>query len=271
MKQKKKKEESRDTFYKGNFDPNEDIIAFSRAIRKSMCVHSSEQVIKLFSRSSRIREDLARILEFPSELKINLIIREWVPMEPEMEFRIFICTKKLTAATQYCYMSYFPELVQNKEKIEKLIQEFIGEILEFLPYENAVVDILVHKFSLNDDNTSDNSDKRNKLKAQIIEINPFFGDTGACLFSWREPSDVEILKNGPFQLRLRENPIDQPYNALPWEWSMWMKDLRGIPRKTREEKPRLKKETESRMNYLGIIGVALLGVIAVLVVNYFMK
>jgi len=36
-----KKEGSRDTPFQGKFDPNEDVIAFSRAIRKSMCVHSA--------------------------------------------------------------------------------------------------------------------------------------------------------------------------------------------------------------------------------------
>jgi len=180
-----------------------------------------------------------------------------------MEFRIFICNKKITAATQYCYMSYFPKLVQKKEKIRRIIHEFIGEILEFLPYENAVVDILIHEFALNDD-TMINLDKRNTLNAQIIEINPFFGDTGACLFSWREPSDVEILKNGPFQLRIRENPLDQPYNALPWDWGTWIMDFREIPRKKK-----VKKETKSHVSYIGLIGVALIGIIAVVCIKLF--
>jgi hypothetical protein len=30
----------------------------------------------------------------------------------------------------------------------------------------------------------------------IWQINPFFAETGACLFSWKSKSDVQTMKNG---------------------------------------------------------------------------
>jgi len=159
--------------------------------------------------------------------------------------------------------------------------------LEFLPYDNAVVDILIHKSALDGDDSSDSSNSsskssssdekvsKNQLRklAQIIEINPFFGDTGACLFSWRDQSDVGILKNGPFQLRLREQQLEAPYTALPWEWGTWVMEYRGVPRKSnksRDTKAREQKNKNERngRSYTKIVGVAVVAVVVLVVLNF---
>jgi hypothetical protein len=63
-------------------------------------------------------------------------------------------------------------------------------------------------------------------KVYLIELNPFFGDTGACLFSWRESADNEIMKSGPFEFRILEKPMKFPLECFPFEWQTFIAENR---------------------------------------------
>jgi hypothetical protein len=62
----------------------------------------------MMCRSSRIREDLMKALEFPGSFPVSIIVRAWTPMSAHQEFRGFVYNRKLTALSQYCYYQYFP-------------------------------------------------------------------------------------------------------------------------------------------------------------------
>ena len=69
-------------------------------------------------------------------------------------------------------------------------------------------------------------DSKEQLKSEIIEINPWFNDTSGCLFEWSNPNDVKIMKEGPFEFRVINKPLDSPYDCLPREWKDWFQKQR---------------------------------------------
>jgi len=190
--------------------PNGDLCAFSAAGRNAALVTTGAEACELLQISSRVREDLMRALEFPESFVLQIIVREWIPMKPQQEFRAFVFEKEMTAISQYCYFQYYPELVQNKEKLKNRMSDFWNSIKHKVPQKSCIIDFLVQ-----DDNV------------MIIELNPFFNDTSACLFSWREAEDRKIIQQGPLQIRVLESPIQDPLTALPSEWRRFTEDYRA--------------------------------------------
>jgi len=60
----------------------------------------------------------------------------------------------------------------------------------------------------------------------IIELNPFFADTGACLFSWKSNVDRDIISKGPFEFRILEKPIDSSLEIFDQKWVSFIKNYR---------------------------------------------
>lgn len=157
--------------------PNGDSVAFVTASRHAFRVTSGEEAVDLLAQSSRVMEDLMKFLDLPEDLGLpfNVIVREWSDMRPEMEFRVFVKNKQITAISQYCYYQYFPDLPAARENIRRQIFELWARIAHLVPQDHCVVDFVL----LNGEPV-------------IIELNPFFGDTGACLFTWRDPDRYYI-------------------------------------------------------------------------------
>lgn len=161
-----------------------------------------------------------------------------------MEFRAFVHKRQLNALSQYCYYQYFADLVSNKLQIQQKILDFFAKIKDLIPHENYVIDFAI----VNND------------RVLIIELNPFFGDTGACLFSWREPKDVNIMKNGPFEFRVLEKPHDFPLDCFGSEWKDFIDSYRGRKRKSRTSRQKTKEGSDSSSAVI-IVGSTVLGAV----------
>ncbi|KAJ5078546.1 cell division cycle protein [Anaeramoeba ignava] len=196
----KMKQEFENELKKSDGSPNQDTIAFVNAKRKCLKVTSGAEALELFRRSSRIREDLMRTLEFPGAFSLAIIIREWVEMDASMEFRGFVFNKKLNALSQYCYLQCFSNLHAEKQDISQRVNDFFLQISPLIPQDNYIVDLVFLEKEI-----------------KIIELNPFFADTSGCLFDWNEDLDRQTIKNGPFEFRILEKPIENPYGCLPEE------------------------------------------------------
>jgi hypothetical protein len=85
-----------------------DSVAFVNATRNCLNVRNGREAVELLSRSSRIREDLMKALEYSGSFPVSIILRAWHPMEAHQEFRGFVYNRQLTALTQYCYYQCFP-------------------------------------------------------------------------------------------------------------------------------------------------------------------
>jgi len=189
---------------------NEEVWAFIRATIKMTRVSSGLEALDLLRRSTRIREDLDKILRFGEEhFSARVTVREWldeVAERPEYEFRGFVHNKELNAVTQYFYMTYSHQVHQRRDEIAAKIKRFHDSIRDKIPHSSYVIDFYV---------TRDN-------RVLIVELNPFVSlcpnknnhltsrqhiGAGAGLFTWREHR--ELFMNGPYTFRIVEEvPAD---------------------------------------------------------------
>eukprot|EP00027_Filamoeba_sp_ATCC50430_P014116 CAMPEP_0168574356 /NCGR_PEP_ID=MMETSP0413-20121227/19032_1 /TAXON_ID=136452 /ORGANISM="Filamoeba nolandi, Strain NC-AS-23-1" /LENGTH=380 /DNA_ID=CAMNT_0008607683 /DNA_START=165 /DNA_END=1307 /DNA_ORIENTATION=- len=209
---------------------NADSVAFVKASRKCLVVHSGQEAIELFYKSSRIYEDLMKAEEHPNKFKLSIIIREWIEMDPALEFRGFVFNHSLNAISQYCYYQFFDFLPKCKDQIQTLLTSFYDkEIKNIIPHTNCVIDFAICKNSNNNTNDSNLTfDDPSQWRVMIIELNPFFTDTGACMFSWKNPEDVAIIKGEkPLQFRVLQQVVDCPLDCFHYKWKEFISEYQG--------------------------------------------
>eukprot|EP01129_Flabellula_baltica_P009588 TRINITY_DN3937_c0_g1_i3.p1 TRINITY_DN3937_c0_g1~~TRINITY_DN3937_c0_g1_i3.p1 ORF type:complete len:239 (-),score=45.98 TRINITY_DN3937_c0_g1_i3:6-722(-) len=204
------------------YDHNHHVWSFVIATNMAMKIRSGEEAVRLLVRSSRISEDLNRMLEFGEEhFDCSLILREWideVAERPAYEFRGFASNGSLNALSMYFCMAYSEELEQRKAEIQELILNFYDSVKDKIPQSSYVID-----FYVGADNT-----------VKIIELNPFHIGAGPCLFSWRENREQFI--NGPFEFRITESVPDDIHETIPIRWHKYInKQLKNRKRSKRRK------------------------------------
>jgi hypothetical protein len=105
-------------------DENFKITCLLRAAFESLKVDNAQQAIEMLVKSERIYQDMLLAVEVKDRFKESLIIREFVDIDVDMEFRGFVFDGKLTALSQYNYLIYSKRLAENKSLIEKKILEY---------------------------------------------------------------------------------------------------------------------------------------------------
>jgi len=182
-------------------DPNSKLIAIRKAFFESLSVNSPEEVMEIMEKSSRVVSDIVRALDNVDKCAWNLklIVREFVPMPIEGEFRGFVCNGKLNGLSQYYDDCYFDYHVDNKNLITEKVLAFFEEIKNHITLESYICDFVI---------LSDG-------QVKIVELNPFSEQTGACLFNWKK--DKEVIENGPFQFRYNHKANSLVLGSLmPW-------------------------------------------------------
>jgi hypothetical protein len=130
-------------------------------------------------------EDLSRYLLSSERIALyigdnmtaNLCFREWIDFNLEEEFRCFIHGRKLVAISQYDYCREIPKHIQNPDLVVKCIKHFVDQIIQYIPFDNVVLDVAL-KFP--------------ELNVYFIEFNPFGleGDTDSSLYDWVHDADL---------------------------------------------------------------------------------
>ena len=144
------------------------IPAFVRATNRYLKVENGKKALELLIESHRIREDLNRMLNLGKQKfekvkdAVSIVLREWleeVVERPQFEFRAFVHNNHINAITQYFSFCYFPELVQNKQKLQNLMLNFFNDHVKqhLINHQSYVIDFYVKQ----DD------------QVMIIELNPF--------------------------------------------------------------------------------------------------
>jgi len=141
-------------------------------------------------RSERIYSDLQLALEHPDLFKQSIVVRQWVTIDVDMEWRGFVYDHKLNALSQYNYVTYFPRLAALEEKVGKAITSFfetnVKARMQKLEYPNYVIDFaIVGDFE----------------RIYVIEINPWGPETDSALFSFKD--ELTLLQNQPLTIRSR--------------------------------------------------------------------
>lgn len=86
----------------GAKDDNDRVRELLKAATHCMKVSSAQQILSMFIHSERIEHDLGSALKYGKEkFDQNVVLRKWIPIDIDMEFRGFVCNGKLTALSQY--------------------------------------------------------------------------------------------------------------------------------------------------------------------------
>jgi len=164
--------------------------------------------------SERAVSDIKRLLDnkhLIEQWNLKFIVREFVPIPVEGEFRGFVHKGQLNALSQYYADSYFPGLPARRQKLgDCVLQFFNAHIRSRVPIDSYIIDFAVLK--------DDGSDIR------IVELNPFGPATGGCLFHWNR--DRSIIENGPFEVRVNSCPING-VDSLLLPWSRLLQDAKA--------------------------------------------
>ncbi|KAL9645706.1 hypothetical protein ABK040_003438 [Willaertia magna] len=194
-------------------DNSNRIISFTRAATELMKISSSDEVVELMLRSTRVNTDLIETYQdFWNEKSLDnnnsslnkIALREWdSTIDIRLEFRTFIVCGKLKAISQYNHVIYVEEIEKYNEKIKDLIKKSVKYIKENLDkqkdliFKHFVADFVIYpKFFTDIEN--DKVDEKfiyNGEYIKLIELNPYEESTGACMFSWKD--DKEIIPMPP--------------------------------------------------------------------------
>jgi len=184
---------------------NERARLFAELVQQRFCVDSGREAVELLTSSERVREDLEYALEAPEydELGLHIVLRRWDgPIPIANEFRGIVWEGQLHAVGQYYHSLTFPELLPQRAEIEADIRTTYGELRPALGgagFTHCIVDFAW----------------MGPGHVKVIEINPFDGLALGCfpvstgLFRWDDDRDQDIIKNGPFELRLRTAALEQ--------------------------------------------------------------
>jgi len=197
---------------KKKLDLNDKLICYVEAYTLSMMITSGEEALNLLCESERIYEDFELALDRPN-FNVQLIVREWIDIKIEYEFRGFVVNGVLTAVSQYSDPCYFEDLIKNKSKCEKQILDFFKNTLkDTIPINSYIIDFALVPLPENED----------QFKIWVIELNPYNDyegcGAGSCLFDWKK--DREVLTNG-YEFRIRETYFPELNELMKKAFKNW--------------------------------------------------
>mmetsp|Transcript_29291 Transcript_29291/g.91018 ORF Transcript_29291/g.91018 Transcript_29291/m.91018 type:complete len:369 (-) Transcript_29291:261-1367(-) len=198
---------------------------FAELLSEQFSVSSGAEAVELLASSARVREDLEYALEAPryDDLGLSVVLRKWDgPIPLENEFRGIVWDGKLNALGQYYHPLFFPELADARERIapdvRSVYQSLHGKLM-VAGFTHFVVDFAW----------------LGPGDVRIIEISPFDGagaGAGGCpastgLFRKDDESDCKVITEGPFEFRLRQEPL--PDEELSQRLSPAWRDIISLP------------------------------------------
>lgn len=112
---------------------NIQITCLLKAAFQALKMTSGDQVVNIFVMSERIYQDMLLAVEVEQRFDENFVVRKFVEIDVDMEFRGFVYDGRLNALSQYNYLIYSERLHTEKESYKKLVCDF---------YNNKVFPVL---------------------------------------------------------------------------------------------------------------------------------
>jgi len=114
----------------------------------------------------------------------HIFVRQWLEIPAWSEFRCFMKGRRLVGISQYdCKnLGHCPRIAECSGQIREGIELFFDKIREASHLDDLVFDVLV---DLNERNSG------LAVDVKLLELNPFFERTDACLFSWHNGGDFD--------------------------------------------------------------------------------
>lgn len=184
---------------------NVQITCLLKAAFIALRVKTAAEVVDMFMRSERIYQDmLLAAVNQREKYNEHFVIRQFVNIDVDMEFRGFVWDFELVALSQYNYAIYSERLAKDKDKYGHMVKtyfhEFVKPTLQSSMFpKNSIVD-----FAICDDGD----------KLWVIEVNPFLETTDGALFSWQHERHILEGSDG-FVFRVTEKPRPGAKTILP--------------------------------------------------------
>jgi len=169
----------------------------------SLKLSNAREVLDTLLASDRVMNDEIPLALEHSNTKWtkNIVIRQWCPIPIQYELRGFVYNNTLTGLCQYYDEVFYPELLEHKDLIKKIVLDFFESVKDLIPInpKEYVLDMIVDL---------------DHHKALIVEINPFGKPdgmgTGTVMFNLKNETDADILfGEKPFEFRLETEPLSE--------------------------------------------------------------
>ena len=107
---------------------NMQITCLLKAAFFALRVKSADEVLDMFLRSQRIYQDLyLAAINQKEKYNENFVIRKFVDIDIDMEFRGFVYENELVALSQYNYLICSPRPVSKKEHYVQMVKRYYDE------------------------------------------------------------------------------------------------------------------------------------------------
>jgi len=164
------------------------MISLTRAAGYSMAVRSGREAVDMLIESQRTFDDLRTACASTPPSILRVIVRKFIPIEFEVEMRVFVNQKKVSAISQYYASLYVPWLHEHKLVYQKKVFDAVEKINELIEMEEYVIDFALESGRL-----------------WVVELNLPPPVSGMSMFDKHNPEDLKIVRGeGPFEFRVAE-------------------------------------------------------------------
>ena len=155
----------------------------SYANNRGLRISDGNAAIRMLTENSwRIAYDLRLALHH--DYSPHIFVRRWRRIPPWSEFRCFMKRRKLVGISQYDCKNFGSsvEINRNAKRIEASVRKYFSRLQAVSHVDDAVFDMFVE---------FDEQTLHGPVIVQLLEINPFFQKTDACLFHWGHGGDFD--------------------------------------------------------------------------------
>jgi hypothetical protein len=200
-----------------------------------MRVRDVAHLLWLMINSQRVDEDLDVALRHPERWDQCVVVRSWWPgVASDLEFRMFVTDGIPTGLTQYNHIIYSQRIASRGAAIASALtgyyeREVKPRLIGTAFYETVkghfTCDLALHPEALAlIDQAAGSGPELSTEQIKLVELNCFYAATGMGLFDYY--ADADTLRDGPFEWRVRTEPLPQAAVKLENEWRGLLKPKR---------------------------------------------
>jgi len=168
------------------------LIAWSTACVQGLRHRTGAAALGALVRSERVASVLGKAVEKDRRTGLNIAVRRWDgELRHEQIFRGVVRNGRFNALSQFNQFCFFPSLLPVQEALKERLVEFWEA--EIAPKAGStasyLVDLAAHPAG----------------RVSLVNLHQYGKGTSASLFDWE--ADRQVLEQGPFQFRVREEPM----------------------------------------------------------------
>lgn len=167
-----------------------------------LIVRNGKECLSLLLSSERTYFDLLDWIRYGG--KEQICLREWnKDLEYQNEYRAFVYNNKLTAISQYDHYGMYDDVIQSKDKVEKMIHSFWeSKVKNRMKVPDYIIDFGYVNNSI-----------------IMIELSPFLECTGASMYRWYLDSHELCFGKGRLKVAVKEFPeVDDLAEQWEKQW-----------------------------------------------------